>query len=151
MEWLGNDKSFPVTSCKIAEKENGGKNDKNMENMTSGLFILRLSQHISMVLWNKKASCFTQTIEGLVCLDKSTVLSGCFFSHQNLKKNVWMFYTFDQQTLIGGCYFKHSNRVDKLIFFQFKLNSLVSSLFFKNADVHKGSGVPALRTCTNKG
>ena len=32
-------------------------------------------------------------------------MSGCF--HQNLKKNVWMFYTFDRQTPIAGRYFKH--------------------------------------------
>ena len=36
---------------------------------------------------------------------KSTTLSGCI--HQNLKKNIQMFYTFDWQTPIIGCYFRH--------------------------------------------
>ena len=79
--------------------------------MTSGLFILRLFQHLhGFMKQENKLFYSNQERFSLVCLDKSTILSVFFFFfHLNLKKNVWMFYTFDRQTLIGGCYFKQSS------------------------------------------
>ena len=86
-----------------------GKINDKMENTTSGWFFLSLFQNdIPMVSRKKEISCFThKSIRfSLVSLDnKSTILPACF--HQNLKKNVQMFYTFDRQMPITNCYFKH--------------------------------------------
>ena len=84
-----------------------GKINDKMENTTLGWFFLRWFKHdISMVSRNKQIRCFThKPIRVQFSVDKSAILSGCF--HQNLKKNVRMFYTFDWQTLIAGRYFKH--------------------------------------------
>ena len=85
-----------------------GKINDKMENITSGWFFLHWFQHdISMVSRNKQIGCFTHKPirVSLVSLDKNTIFSRYF--HQNLKKNVWTFYTCDRQMLIAGHYFEH--------------------------------------------
>ena len=68
-----------------------GKINEKIENATSKWFFLRWFQHdISIVSRNKQIGCFThKPIRFYFSLDRSTILSGCFY--QNLNKNVWTF------------------------------------------------------------